>query len=246
MTDAFDPTRAQTPLEVLLTAALADPGQMAAFEAALLEAEVFAASDRDLADGRGTAVRQAAPDETLNLRVLEVDEGLKALAVFTHPGRMSAAFDEDAPWVGMTGRRLMESFGRGPVLINPADGRGLFMPAARVAELLDAPAAEIGADRPSGEVRLSLPERTPTALIARLLPMLNAPHEQPVLAAWLARADWPATGARGWFLDVRTGRGAADVRGAVGRALAGLNFGDETLDLSVGTSGPDGVGMRLV
>lgn len=249
MSDQATGGGASNPLEALMAAAGADPALMPAFERALLEAELYAVPDSAFVPAGQIGYRTLKPGESLNLRVLELEDGGgQALAAFTDPRRMTAAFDEDPAWISMAGRRLF-ALHAGPVLINPGDGRGLLLQRDRIDQLLaEAPPVPTEGRKPSGEVRLSPPQQRPTALIARLMTVFAPGMDPtPVVAAWLARAEWPQSGKQGWFLDVRTLKAAGEVRSLVTQALRGLSFGDESLDVTVGPSGGEpGSGLRLI
>ena len=239
-------------LEAMLFAAVAEPARMPEFERALLLSDLYAVPEGDNAPGPDDAgLRVLRGGERMDVRGLTLNTGHTAMAVFTDPRRAPAAFGEDTPFIGMKGRALLNLFLGGHVLINPAEGRGLLLEPERIAALLEAWPEPTDA-RPSGEVHLGPPEIVPEALLARLrqgfAPEALAGDGAPTIAAaWLARAHWLQSGRWGWLFDVRTDRPQDEIRAMTERAVRGLPFGDDTLDVTATPpGGEDGVGIRVI
>ena len=249
-----------TGLEQVIEAALADPQHWAAFEALLPRVDLYISPDGETAKGLKpgeVGMRTLRPEERLELRGINLDDGRTAAAAFTDPRRLTAVWGDDRPIIGINALALLKLWRDRPVMLNPGAPRVMLFQIEDVANLIaagEAYAAEqkaSAASRPigpsSGEVKLSAPDRIPEALLGRLTQTFGAVGGTGVTAAWLARARWSEVGQEGWFLDFRTSRPADEIRAMVQRAVTGLAFGDESLDISVAPSGgADGTGIRFV
>lgn len=238
-------------LEQIIDAAMADPVHWRAFEAMLASVDLVVVPEGAFAaaidlDQPGTRVLR--PDQQMDLRGVQLEDGVTAAAVFTDPRRMQAVWG-GLPWIAMSARHLLRLFHDRPVMMNPGSPRALLFQTEDVAALLaatDAVAQTQG--RPTGTVQLGPPAQAPTLLVDRLKAAFGAADGVTgISAAWLARAHWAETNRWGWMLDVRTVRPMDEVKAIVSRAITGVNFGDETLDVSLeAPGGKDGTGIRLV
>jgi hypothetical protein len=243
MTFTDDP---RNPLEEMLYTGLADPTQMGAFEQTMLEADLYAVPEPDSPGGTpgddGSKVLR--PGEQLILRGVELNDGRNTVTLFTDPSRAIEMFGDDTRVLAMRGRNLLDMLKDTVVLMNPAGGKGLMMEPDQIKSLLaDAPAPPHV--RPTGRVELHAvePENEPVLLTGALRPVLQPPQAE---AVWVARAVWPEVGLIGWFVDVRTDRPADEIYALVQRAVRGLPFGLESLDVSVSKpGGKDGIGVKL-
>lgn len=249
-----------TGLEQVIEAALADPAHWRAFEALLPRVDFYISPEGETARravGGGEGMKTLRPDEQLELRGIQLDDGRTAAAAFTDPRRLAALWDGDLPVIGMNALALLRLWRDRPVMLNPGAPRALLFQVEDVEALIAAGEAHLASStagldaRPagpsSGKVRLSAPDRMPELLVQRLVNAFGPVGGTGITAAWLARARWEETGQVGWFLDFRTSRASDEIRAMVQRALTGVSFGDETLDLSVAPSGgADGVGIRIV
>lgn len=235
------------PLEELLYAGLADAGQMGAFERIMLEADLYAVPE---AGGPGgtpgeEGARVLRPGEQLILRGVTLDDGRDTVTLFTDPQRAVRMFGEDTRILAMKGRNLLDMLKDTVILLNPAGGKGLMMEPHQIRAVLEqAPVQPLV--RPSGRVELHAvePENEPVFLSKALRAAFQPPM---VEAIWVARAVWPDIGQIGWFADVRSDQPADEITALVGRAVRGLKFGTETLDVSVSKpGGKDGVGVKVV
>ena len=243
-----------TGLEQVIEAAMADKTHWRAFEALLPTVDLFVVPEgATLAaiQPGDTGMRTLRPDQTLDLRGVQLDDGTAAAAVFTDPRRLQSLWGEDTVFIAMNAWRLLTLFRDRPVLLNPGSPRVMLLGIDDVAALLAAAEAlaPVAGDvsRPTGTVQLGLPQQEPTVLIDRLKSALGPVGGTGITAAWLARAHWAEANRWGWLLDVRTDRPMDEVRAMVGRAVTGVAFGQDTLDVSVETAGgKDGVGVRVV
>jgi hypothetical protein len=252
MTDAAAPLvftdNPLNPLEVALYEGLADPAKMGLFERLMLEADLYAvpeagAPGSDPAEDGPRVLRQG---EQLVLRGVVLNDGRDTVTLFTDPQRAVKMFGADTRILAMNGRKLLEMMGSTVVLLNPDGGKGLLLNPEQVRAVLDHAPVPTVPQRPTGTVQLfPVPElERPVVLIDRLNQAFAA---LPVDAAWLARAEWSPSAQPGWFLDVRTDRAADEVKAILGRAVVGLDFGQEIFDVAVGKAGgPDGIGVKVV
>ena len=235
------------PLEELLYEGLADPTQMGAFERIMLEADLYAVPEPDSPGGTpgDDGTRVLRPGEQLILRGVVLNDGRNTVTLFTDPTRAVGMFGEDTRIIAMQGRKLLDMLKDTVILLNPADGKGLMMEPDQIKAVL-------GHDpvrplvRPSGRVELHAvePENEPIFL-SRALRLALAPPL--VEAIWVARAVWPDIGQIGWFADIRSNGPADEITALAQRAVRGLKFGTETLDVSVSKpGGKDGVGVKVV
>ena len=250
MTDATPITftdNPMNPLEELLYNGLADPGQMAAFERIMLEADLYAVPEADSPGGTpgDDGAKVLRPGEQLILRGVVLNDGRNTVTLFTDPRRAVQMFGEDTRILAMQGRKLLEMLQDAVILLNPADGKGLMMEPDQIKSVLEhAPVRPLV--RPSGRVELHAvePENEPVVMTEALRDNFQPPM---VEAIWVARAVWPDIGQIGWFADVRSDRPADEITALVQRSLRGLKFGTETLDVSVSKpGGKDGVGVKVV
>ena len=251
MTDATTPItftdNPLNPLEELLYAGLTDPAQMGAFQQIMLEADLYAVPEADSPGGTpgDDGARVLRQGEGLILRGVVLNDGRNTVTLFTDPRRATEMFGEDARILAMKGRNLLDMLTDTVVLLNPAGGKGLMMEPDQIRAVLEhAPVAPLV--RPSGRVELHAvePENEPVFLSKALRIAFPPPLVQ---AIWVARAVWPDIGQIGWFVDVRSDGPADEITALVGRAVRGLKFGTETLDVSVSKpGGKDGVGVKVV
>jgi hypothetical protein len=249
-----------TGLEQVIEAALADPSHWPAFEALLPRVDLYISPEGETAKGLKpgeVGMKTLRPDEQLDLRGVRLDDGRTAAAAFTDPRRLTAVWGEERPIIAITALSVLTLWRDRPVMLNPGAPRVLLFQVEDVANLIaagDAHAAEAKASAAtrtigpsSGAVTLTAPDRIPETLLARLVQAFGPVGGTGVTAAWLARARWSESGQEGWFLDFRTSRPSDEIRAMVQRAVTGLAFGDETLDISVAPSGgTDGTGIRFI
>ena len=250
MTDAVPMTftdNPMNPLEELLYAGLADATQMGAFEQIMLEADLYAVPEADSPGGTpgDDGAKVLRPGEQLILRGVVLNDGRNTVTLFTDPRRAIQMFGEDTRVLAMKGRNLLEMIKDNVVLMNPDGGKGLMMEPDQIKAVLEhEPVRPLV--RPSGRVELHAvePENEPVVMTEALRDAFQPPL---VEAIWVARAVWPDIGQIGWFADVRSDGPADEITALVQRAVRGLKFGTETLDVSVSKpGGKDGVGVKVV
>jgi hypothetical protein len=220
---------------------------MGMFERLMLEADLYASPDPEGPGGSPDeeGARVLRPGEQLILRGVVLPDGTNTVTLFTDPTRVTGMFGEDARILAMQGRKLLDILKDTVILLNPADGKGLIIHPPQTRAILEhAPVRPL---RPvSGRVELHAvePENEPVNLTSALRDAFPAPT---VDALWVARAIWPDVGQIGWFVDIRSDRPADELKALTERAVRGLKFGTETLDVSVSKpGGKDGIGMKVV
>ncbi|WP_439477177.1 SseB family protein [Brevundimonas sp.] len=253
MTDATPATpmtftdNPMNPLEELLYAGLADPAQMGAFERIMLEADLYAVPEADSPGGTpgDDGAKVLRPGEQLILRGVVLNDGRDTVTLFTDPRRATEMFGPETRILAMKGRNLLDMLKDNVILLNPDGGKGLMMTPDQIKAVLEHdPVRPLV--RPSGRVELHAvePENEPVFLSKALREAFQPPM---VEAIWVARAVWPDIGQIGWFADVRSDGPADEITALLQRAVRGLKFGTETLDVSVSKpGGKDGVGVKVV
>lgn len=156
-----------------------------AFEAALLDAPLYAAAPAGKADG-----------PTVMLLSYE-DKGQRATALFTAAERISAAIGGEIEVVTYPGRVMIEMIQGRPAVLNPGSGYGVRWSADALPGLLGRPVPSEAARTP---VRLIVPMDAPADLVSSLRQSFGAAPG--VEAVWLGLADMP-DGSRALHLDVR-------------------------------------------
>jgi hypothetical protein len=245
---------ARNGLEQVIEAAMADPVHWRAFEQLLPTVDLYIAPSgetlKTVSQG-GSGMGALRPDEAIDVMGVTLDDGRVAAGAYTDPSRLRANLGEDTVFIAMNARDVLKLFREGPIILNPGSPRVMLFQKDDIASLLAAAEQAKGqrqaGGRPSGKVQLSTPKITPTVLVERLTTAFGPVGGTGVTACWLARAVWPDAQQEGWFLDVRTTRPMDEISAMVQRALTGVAFGAETLDLSVDRPGGEaGVGIRIV
>jgi len=241
-------------LEQIIEAALADPVHWRAFEQVLPTVDLFLAPDGQMLQGiepGATGMRTLRPDEGMDVKGVTLDDGRVAAGVFTDPERLKSAWGEDTVFIAMNAHQVLYLFREGPIILNPGSPRVMLFQKDDIEALLKAAGLAEGqrqlGGRPTGTVQLGRPEIEPTLLVDRLKAAVGPVGGTGITAAWLARAHWAEVNRWGWYLDVRTTRPMDEIKAMIGRAVTGVSFGQETLDIAVEAPGTrDGVGIRIV
>lgn len=234
------------PLEEALYEGLADASRMGVFEQLMLEADLYAVPEADGPGGTpgddGAKVLRAG--EQLILRGVVLNDGRNSVTLFTDPRRATKMFGEDSRILAMQGHALLDILKDAVVLLNPEGGKGLLLNPDQIKAVLEhAPIRPLV--RPSGRVELHEvePENEPVMLTE----VLRAAFSPRAEALWVARAIWPDIGQIGWLADVRSDQPADELKALAGRAVRGLKFGTETLDVMVAKpGGKPGVGVKVI
>lgn len=239
MVAPYIPSPKPNGLEQALTAALADPSKESAFAFSLLTSEIYVVPT----EGVPANDKVFGVDVPFLLKGVVLKDDIQATAIFTSPHRAKAVFGDDGV-MAMLGHHALQVMSAGWLIVNPGSPPGLVLTPEQSAAIL----SDLGDAVPSApipdHVEIGLPDRTPTALIDRLQRVL--PKSQ-IAGAWLARVTDRTTGALSWRLEVRSDLPLAVVRADVDRAVRGMEFFGETMDLVYAhANGPDGYGIRIV
>jgi hypothetical protein len=220
---------------------------MGLFERLMLEADLYAVPEPDSPGGTpgddGAKVLRAG--EQLILRGVVLNDGRNTVTLFTDPRRATKMFGEDARILAMQGRALLDILKDAVVLLNPEGGKGLLLTPDQIRAVLEhEPVRPLRPVTGRAELHDVEPQNEPIMLLKAIRDVFKAPMVEEI---WLARAIWPDVGQIGWFLDIRSTGAADEIKALVARAVRGLKFGAETLDVSVSKpGGPKGVGVKVI
>lgn len=235
------------PLEEALYEGLADASRMGLFERLMLEADLYAVPEADSPGGTpgDDGAKVLRPGEQLILRGVVLNDGRNTVTLFTDPRRATKMFGEDARILAMQGRALLDILKDAVVLLNPEGGKGLLLNPDQIKAVLEhEPVRPLRPVSGRAELHDVEPQNEPVMLLATIRAAFKPPMVEEV---WLARAIWPDAGQIGWFMDVRSTAPADEIKALVARAVRGLKFGAETLDVSVSNpGGPKGVGVKVI
>jgi hypothetical protein len=223
---------AENDIERALMRASAEPAARQDFVRALLDAEVFVV----LIPEGGPLVPgpdgQATIPEGTQLVLATARRGEETLLpFFTAPSRARAWFDGEHIVAPDRTRDLFERYRDIAFVLNPGSDYGVEYSVEDVGRLLagdfgDEPRTVV-VDKPV-EVLLAHPRERPAALIAALARELGALPA--VRGAFLMLAHRAGDPEQGWMLGVEQTGDWAEVRAALGRALAGDVLQGRTLD----------------
>jgi hypothetical protein len=102
-------------LERLFMAAADTPSSRPAFIRAVLEAELFAVTEKQTPQ---TGVRVLGPSQSVRFAGVPLKNGEKAFLLYTAPERVFQVFGEGAPFIRMRGRPLLDWVRADHVLLN--------------------------------------------------------------------------------------------------------------------------------
>ena len=234
----FEP---QNSLEVLLIKASADPGQRAAFQRALLESDLLAATPEAPKSNEGW--RTLETSETVSLLNVNGPDGAPVTAVFTSERRVAECFGPGAGYLRMAGGELLDLVVGNGAFLNPGSAYGVHWTPEHLAALLGKPVSSI--IEKDTKVLLGVPAEPPEALVKILRQLLLS--EKRVSEAWFALAHWPEVNESSWYLDVRTELPGEQIQALLAKAFQTASMGDRPLNMVVNPVGSaEGVGIRLV
>jgi len=225
----FEP---ENDIERLLMRAAVEPAERPGFARALLDAEVFVVL---VSDGGpivpGPDGKTTIPEGTRLTMPSAVRGEESRIPFFTAPSRARAWISGDHIVAPEVTRQLFERHPDAPFALNPRSDFGKDFSPAEVKRLLagqfgDGP--QTSTTRSAQQVLLAHPKQIPTALIEALAHELGA--LQFVRGAWMMLAMRAGQAEQSWMLGVDHEGSWPEVRGAIGRALAGDILGGRTLD----------------
>lgn len=218
----------------LIAATGGDDQARAAFEQALLENDLWAAS-------------RSAPDdsETLNLIAARGADGQQATALFTARERVTEVLGEDVHAASLPGRVMLDMIKANPAVINPGLGYGVRFDSAALNRLTGQP---LPSEQERTPYALSKPREVREDLMQGLKRALTP--ERGVLAAWLAEARWSDFPDPGLLLELRLSTAAPPVPVLLQTALDGVDLGALRLDVRArvvdGSDIGTGAGLEIV
>ncbi|ATE63244.1 enhanced serine sensitivity protein SseB C-terminal domain-containing protein [Rhizorhabdus dicambivorans] len=233
----FEP---QNRLEELLVAAAHDPERRTAFNRALLESTLFAASP-DLPASRGMALPLAVDAP----RLIQVGsaEGHGLPALFTSQARLFATIGNGLGYFAADGARLLAIAADRGAWLNPGLGYGVQWTPTDIAALLGRPAERRRAE--DVQLLVGAPSDPPDALIAALREALAG--DPAIARAWLGLAQWPGREELAWYLDVRTTLGRGEIERRLEPVFRDADLAGRALDLVVmPLDGGEGAGIPLL
>jgi hypothetical protein len=183
--------------EKLVAASRGDAAAIRVFEAAVLEATLFAATPEAPSEERFARVRVG---EKVEFLTVDLEDGKRATALFAAKERIESVFGE-CGYFSMKGRDMLELIRANPAILNPGQPYGVAWEASGISALLGLP-HEWMIEEPTDVVHLGFPAEAPAELLRRLRLILSDHVE--VEAAWLALAFWPKIESYSWYLDIRT------------------------------------------
>ena len=233
---AFQPHNA---LEQQLMQAAADPNARVAFERALQDATLYAATP-DVPETVGQRV--VGEGEQLHLLNVQSPDGTPVAAIFTAQERIAEVFGAGVGFVAMQGEALLSLVEQQGAWLNPGFPYSVYWNAEQMAGLLGKPVARVVEQ----ETRLLLgtPNVPPKALVADLTAALSG--QDGIIEAWFALAQWP-DGKSAWHLDIHTDLPVETLRELLQGIFRQADFDGLPLDMIMHRPGEaEGVGIRLV
>ncbi|HUO87895.1 MAG TPA: enhanced serine sensitivity protein SseB C-terminal domain-containing protein [Rhizomicrobium sp.] len=222
-------------LERLLVAGTKDPAQRPAFYQALLAAELCALTDRKVPDDPA----KADPHAAFPILAVKAPDGLPATPVFTAPERATEVFGANTFTICLRGSALLDKVRSDRVVLNPGQPYGITW----TAEALD---LILGAERMASlaDVQLTVPQKPPEKLVARLTERLGAIGD--IRAAWLALAYWPKQKEWAWFLELHTSAPHKPIEDLIDLATRDVDLEGKPMDTSfMPPDAPPGKGIQL-
>jgi hypothetical protein len=224
----------------MLIDAATNPERRVAFQRALLEVDIFAATPNTLEEAGWRTVRQG---EHFQLRTVRSPKGIVVPAIFTSEQRVADVFGPRTGFVQMKGAALLDAVAKDGAWLNPGLPYGVHWDAEQLCALLGRPISRTL--QKQTKIVLGAPAQPPEELIESLKVALGG--DPSISEAWFALAHWPEDGKYAWYLDVRTDLLASEVNKRLADVFKGANFAGHPLDLVVKKPGDgNGVGIRIV
>ena len=225
-------------IERLLMDAAVRPEARPAFERALLDVPLYAATP-DVPETAGE--RTVGEGETLQLFNVESPEGTAVAAIFTAQERIADFFQRETGFVAIKGEDLLTIVAGHGAWLNPGASYGVYWSPADLAAILGKSVPRT-IERDT-QIMLGTPAEPPLALIAALRSVLSG--DDRIADAWFALAHWP-DGTAAWYLDVRTALDAPAVQALLAETFRRADYAGRALDMVVNPpGGRDGTGIRV-
>lgn len=221
-----------------LIAAAFDAARHGAFNAALLDATIFAATS-DLM--RGTI--DVSAGDRLRLRAVPAPDGRSAAALFSSRERLVERFGGAAPFMAMRGEQLFDLVADSGAVLNPDLAFSVHWSPEDIATMLGRPVRQ--EQREDAQILLGMPARPPRALVDGLRDHLGV--DPRIESAWLALARRRDRDEASWFLDIRAQIDRDDLRRLLEPLLRTVNMEGKPLRMVLGDpDGEPGTGIQLL
>ena len=233
---AFQP---HNDIERQLMDAGGNPEARWAFERALLDAELYAATPTA---PEAPEMRRAAAGDKLSLLNVTGPDGAEVAAIFTAQERIVEVFGMGVGFVAVRGIDLLTMLAAHGAWLNPGFPFGVHWTSARLSGLLGLAVPRI--IQQETQIMLGVPSNPPVALVDALRARLAS--DDRIVEAWFALAQWPGEGTSSWHLDVRTELPPDDVRRLLAETFRTVQHEGLPLDMVINRPGSPGIGIRLV
>jgi len=234
---AFQP---HNEIERLLMDAAANVDARMAFQRALLEAQLYAATPDAPEIAEERTIQE---DEHISLLNVQSPDGAPVAAIFTAQERIVEVFGMGAGFVAIRGEELLTIVASQGAWLNPGFPYSVYWTADQLGAILGKPQRRTV--QKDTQILLGAPADPPTALIAELRKTLA--NDDRIVEAWLALANWPEDNKSSWYLDVRTNLEADAVHSLLAETFKNADYAGRPLDMVVNKpDGGEGIGIRLV
>lgn len=234
---AFQP---HNEIEQLLIDAADNADEREAFQQALLETELYAATP----DAPETVdTRTVGQGESISLLTVQSPNGQPVTALFTAQERIVEVFGLGAGFVAIRGETLLSMVASQGAWLNPGFPYSVHWTSDQLKSMLGIPVQRTL--EKSTAIMLGSPTKQPTKLIADLREALTS--DSRMVEAWLALAHWPEDGKSTWYLDIRTNVAREEVQKLLAETFKRTDYAGLPLDMVVNRpSEREGTGIRLV
>lgn len=233
---AFQP---HNEIERLLMDAATNADARAAFQGALLDADLYAATPEA---PELPGARTVGEGEHLSLLNVRAPDGNPVAAIFTAQARIVEVFGAGAGFVAIRGEELLSLVAGQGAWLNPGLPYSVYWTPQDLSAVLGK--GQQRTIEQETQVMLGVPAEPPTELIAALQAILG--KDDRIAEAWLALAHWPEEESSSWYLDVRTDLDGSVVRDLLAETFRHADYAGRPLDMVVNRPGAsEGTGIRV-
>jgi len=233
---AFQP---HNEIEQMLMEAATKPEAREAFERALLEADLYAATPEASVE---VGTRTLSQGERVGLLNVQGPDGAPVAAVFTAQERIVEVFGMGVGFIAMKGDVLLDIVASSGAWLNPGFPYSVHWKPEELGAVLGKPMPRTV--KKDTQIMLGTPAEPPIKLIESLQAVLG--HDSRIAEAWFALAHWPEDGKSSWYLDVRTDLDGAVVQSLLAQTFKQADYAGRPLDMVVNKPGhQQGAGIRI-
>lgn len=233
---AFQP---HNQIERLLMEATVDPDARAAFQDALLQADLYAATPEA---PELPGARTVGEGEALSLLNVRAPDGSPVAAIFTAQERIAEVFGPGVGFVAIRGEELLSLVAGQGAWLNPGLPYSVHWTPQQLSAVLGK--GQRRTIEKETQVMLGVPAEPPAELVAALQAILG--KDDRIAEAWLALAHWPDEERSSWYLDVRTDLDGSVVNDLLAETLRHADYAGRPLDMVVNRPGTsEGAGIRV-